>query len=68
VFYNTLVAAGAGVVLERKADDPPYQQRMERNAVFARTPVTGFANEGNLVGTYAEAAEHLANPYAPWAN
>jgi hypothetical protein len=33
--------------------------------VFARTPITGLANEGNLVGTYAEAADHLANPYAP---
>jgi Right handed beta helix region len=65
VFYNTVVATGAGIMLERKADDPPYQQWIEGNAVFARTPITGLTNESNLVGTYLEAAEHLANPYAP---
>ncbi|PTR15187.1 hypothetical protein C8R31_104216 [Nitrosospira sp. Nsp2] len=65
VFYNTVVAAGAGIVLVRKAEDPPYQQWIETNAVFARIPIAGLASEGNLVGRYAEAAEYLARPHAP---
>jgi hypothetical protein len=65
VFYNTVVAAGAGIVLVRKADDPPYQQWIETNVVFARTPIAGLAHEGNLVGRYAEAAEYLTRPHAP---
>jgi hypothetical protein len=65
VFYNTVVAAGAGIVLARKVDDPPYQQWIEGNAVFARAPIAGLPNEGNLVGTYAEAAVNLVKPFAP---
>ena len=65
MFYNTVVAMGAGIVLARKEDDPPYQQWIKGNAVFARTPIAGLAIEGNLVGKYAEAAVYLAKPYAP---
>jgi hypothetical protein len=65
VFYNTVVAAGAGITLARKEDDPPYQQWIEANAIFARAPFGGAASHGNLVGNYAEAAEYLAKPYAP---
>ena len=65
VFYNTVVATSAGIVLARKEDDPPYQQLIKGNAVFARTPIAGLAIEGNLVGKYEEAAVNLVKPFAP---
>jgi hypothetical protein len=65
MFYNTVVAAGAGITLAHKEDDPPYQEWIEANAIFARAPFGGAASNGNLVGNYAEAAEYLAKPYAP---
>ncbi|HEV7929904.1 MAG TPA: hypothetical protein VGP12_07205 [Nitrosospira sp.] len=65
VFYNTVVAAGAGIGLARKTDDPPYQQWIKGNAVFAHTPIAGLADEGNLVGKYEEAAVNLVKPFAP---
>ncbi len=64
VFYNTIVAAGAGIALSRKIDDPPFQQWAKGNAVFARMPLAGFGYEGNLVGKYEEAINYLVEPHA----
>ncbi len=64
VFYNTIVAAGAGISLSRKIDDPPFQQWAKGNAVFARMPLAGFGYEGNLVGKYEEAINYLVEPHA----
>jgi hypothetical protein len=65
VFYNTVVATGAGIIVVRKEDDPPYQQWIEANVIFARAPLGSVASNGNLVGNYAEGAEYLAKPHAP---
>jgi hypothetical protein len=65
VFYNTIIAAGAGIVLSRRRADPPYQQWVKGNVVFARAPIAGVVHEGNLIGKYSEAAKYLFKPYAP---
>jgi hypothetical protein len=64
VFYNTIVAARAGIALFRGIDDPPFQQWAKGNAVFARTPLAGLGYEGNLVGKYEEAINYLVEPSA----
>ena len=65
VFYNTVVAAGAGISLSRRVDDPSFQQWAKGNKVFARAPLAGFGYEGNLVGQYEEAINYLVKPRAP---
>jgi hypothetical protein len=65
VFYNTIVAAGAGISLSRGVDDSSFQQWAKGNEVFARAPLAGFGYEDNLVGKYEEAINYLIKPRAP---
>ena len=64
VFYNTVVAAGAGILLRRREGDFLYQQWIAGNAIFARTPLTGYTNDGNFVGGYEAAHEYLVRPFS----
>ena len=65
VFYNTVVASGAGIHLARREGDPTYPQRLMANAIFARAPLSGHAYGGNIVDRYEAAREYLIRPFSP---
>lgn len=65
VFYNTVVAAGVGIHLARREGDPLYPQRIMINAIFARAPLNGRADEDNIVARYEAAREYLIRPFSP---
>jgi hypothetical protein len=62
VFHNTVLAKTTGIRVS--GGDPAYAQRVFANAVFASVPITGGEQQANRTGLLAEAAEHLAGPYA----
>jgi hypothetical protein len=63
VFHNTVLAAGDGIRVT--GGHPDHVQRVVANAVFARAPIAGGEQRANSTGSYAEAADYLANPDAP---
>ena len=63
VFHNTVLAANAGISVS--GGDPAHAQRITGNAVFALAPIVGGEQQSNRTGAPAEAAEHLAEPFAP---
>ena len=63
IFGNTVVAAGPGVVVERGSK--ASQQNVDVNVVFADPPIVAGSQFANVVGGYADAVRHLANPLAP---
>jgi hypothetical protein len=63
VFHNTVLAANTGIRVT--GGDPAYVQRVAANAVFAAVPVVGGEQQANRTGPTAQAAEHLAEPFAP---
>lgn len=63
VFRNTVLAANIGISV--KGGDPAYRQRVMANAVFASVPIAGGEQHANRTGSLAEAADHLADPFAP---
>lgn len=68
VFYNSVVASGAGIVLSRRETDPAYTtQSVAGNAVFARFPllVPSKMAADNLEASYNAASEYLTAPHAP---
>ncbi|SEK30870.1 right-handed parallel beta-helix repeat-containing protein [Nitrosovibrio tenuis] len=65
VFYNTVIAAGAGIRLKRREGDPPYPQLIAGNAIFSPVPLAGHTGENNLIGGYEAAREYLAKPFSP---
>lgn len=65
VFYNTVVAAGAGIHLAQREGDPSYPQRIVGNAVFAAKPVAGGMASLNETGAFSAAAHALVQPFAP---
>lgn len=60
IYNNTIVASGEGIVIS--GADAAYPQRVRNNVVFAAKPITGGAQAGNLVGTFAAAGQYLNNP------
>jgi len=63
VFHNTVLAARTGIRVT--GGHPDYMQRLTANAVFAGAPLTGGEQQANITGPLAEAADHLADPFAP---
>lgn len=63
VFHNTVLAANIGIRLGGGA--PAFAQRVMANAVFASAPIAGGEQHANRTGLLAEAAEYLAEPFAP---
>ncbi len=61
---NTVVAAGVGLrILERDgaSAQPP---RLQRNVLFAGTPLSGAPLSGNVAGALSEASRWLRAPFA----
>lgn len=65
VFYNTVVAAGAGIRLMRREGDLAYPQRIAGNAIFAAKPLANDFADVNVTGGYGEASSYLLRPFAP---
>lgn len=63
IFHNTVLAANSGIRVS--GGDPAYPQRVMGNAVFATAPIVGGEQQANRTGPLAEAADHLADPFAP---
>lgn len=63
VFHNTVLAANSGIRVS--GGHPAYTQRVMANTVFANTPTVGGEQHANKTGLLAEAADHLAEPFAP---
>lgn len=55
----------AGGTLARREHDPAYPQFVTANSLFANPPLQGYAAETNLTGTFIEARDYLARPFAP---
>ncbi|HKA45002.1 MAG TPA: hypothetical protein VKF40_23670 [Burkholderiales bacterium] len=62
IFHNTVLAGGSGIRVT--GGHPEYVQRVVANAIFATVPITGGEQLANSIGSFAEAADQLANPYA----
>ena len=65
VFYNTVIANGAGITLSRREHDPAYPQLVTANMVFANSRIHDAFLEGNLTGELNDAVDFLALPFAP---
>ena len=65
VFYNTVIAHGAGITFARREGDPMYPQFVTANIVFAKLPVRGNPQERNLTGKFDDARNYLTRPFAP---
>lgn len=65
VFYNTVIAKGAGITFARRDHDPMYPQFVTANIIFAKPPVRGASPGKNLTGELDEARKYLAQPFAP---
>lgn len=65
IFYNTVMAQGAGIAFARRDGDPVYPQFVMANIIFARLPVQGISLERNLTGSFDDAQNYLARPFAP---
>ena len=63
VFHNTVLAANTGIRVT--GGDLAYTQWVVANAVFASAPIVGGEQHANRTGPLAEAADHLADPFAP---
>jgi hypothetical protein len=64
IFHNTIVAAGAGLSLQRAPDTEILE--VVGNAVFGTPPLAGLDAVGdNLLAATAEAPEHLVHPTGP---
>ncbi len=63
IFGNTIVASGRGVLVDQGS--AAHVQRVDVNAVFADSPIVAPNQLANVVGAYADAARHLANPLPP---
>ncbi len=63
IFGNTIVTSGQPIVIHR--GDPAYAQRVDVNAVFAGAGIVAESQFGNIVGSFADAARHLAGPHLP---
>lgn len=64
VFFNTVVAAGAGIRLVRRETTPSGMHYVAGNLVFAQTPFNMSEPEENFTRGFSEAAKYLARPYA----
>ncbi|MGE0314065.1 MAG: hypothetical protein AB7P21_20845 [Lautropia sp.] len=60
IFGNTIIAAGIGVRVS--GSNPGHVQRVEKNAVFAATPVTAADQADNTTASLVEAGNTLASP------
>jgi len=66
VFYNTILATGAGVaVRHREGESNPERQTVQANVVFAAMPISGAEAGENITGPLAAAADYLQRPFAP---
>jgi hypothetical protein len=63
VFHNTVLAANRGIRVA--GGDPAFMQNVLANAVFANTPIIGGKQHANITGAFVEAAQYLAEPFAP---
>lgn len=64
VFYNTVVATGAGIHLARRQGDLPYPQSIAGNAIYAAKPLASEFAGVNVTGAYGEASSYLLRPFA----
>lgn len=67
VFHNTIMAKGNGILLRRGFALESFHQRIEANAVFAGTPLTGIEEGVNYVAAVPTAKKVLRRPFAPVA-
>jgi hypothetical protein len=65
VAYNTVLAAGAGIVVRNRETGTPHPQIATANAVFAAAPVSGIKGDGNVHAPLTQAEEYLIKPFAP---
>lgn len=66
IFNNTIVARDSGIRVS--GGSPDYQQKVIGNAVFSATPISASDQAGNIVDTYANASNYLANPFGSPGN
>jgi len=64
VFFNTIVAAGAGIRLVRRETTPSGMHYVAGNLVFAQTPFNMSEPEENFTRGFSEAARYLVRPFA----
>ena len=66
VFYNTILASGAGVaVRHREGESNPERQTVQANVVFAETPIRGGEARENITRPLEAAVDYLQRPFAP---
>lgn len=66
VFHNTIMAKGNGILLRRGFSLESFRQRIEANAIFAGTPLTGVEAGMNFVATAPAAKAVLRRAFAPF--
>ena len=65
VAYNTVLAAGTGISVLQKEGAPSFRQLVTANAVFAKVPIAGGAQVGNVAAPWSEGGAFLNHPFGP---
>lgn len=65
VFFNTIIASGAGMRLVRRETTPSEMHYVAGNLVFAQTPFNINEPAQNFTRGFSAAAKYLARPFAP---
>ncbi len=69
IFYNTVMAAGTGIIIRKPNADvqklmADYPQRVLANVVFAEVPIRAELLSGNFTGKLSAAQNYLNKPLA----
>ncbi len=69
IFYNTVIAAGTGIIIRKPNADvqklaADYPQRVLANVVFAEVPIRAELLSGNVTGQLSAAQNYLNKPLA----
>lgn len=65
ISFNTIIARGSAISIRNNSIDKRWKQRVSRNLVFAKVPVVGGVQAGNLEYSYDDAIQLLNDPFAP---
>jgi len=60
----SILSTGAGLAIRyREGESPPERQKVQTNAVFTETPISGHEPRGNIMGSLEAAANYLERAF-----
>ena len=63
--FNTIIASESAISIRNKSSDKRWKQKVVGNLVFAKEPLAGGMQAGNLEYSYEDGGRLLNEPFAP---